>query len=322
MTVLAAGPPVTRRVRAYFAPVNRSAGAPTLFDPAAQGGFDLDAAPAPWVDLGWVEKFARKPAGKIVPLRSGVPAVAQSQVRQEMEATVAVEFLSWGKLQMALTAWSQHMNLLQAQAGAAANGSGGTAVAATPLSIGSTATQLNLTAAQTALFTVGQMVSVDVDYAGQTGFVGSGVSAAYVKSASAVQNDVNYVRRVSFNVGRVAALNAAGLLLAEPLLAGAPVSGMCVQPMLGFVDREGGSFFQEWSALFVMQGEQGDRVMFHYPRLQSMQGSAEAAVVVGAPLERVSLAGQFRALPVTDATDGEQVLCFRSYLPAAGTRLW
>ena len=242
---MAASAPVTRRVRAYFAPVNRSASAPTIFDPAAMGGFALDSPPAPWVDLGWIEKFARKSATKIVPLRSGVPATVQSQVRQEMEATVALQFLSWGKLQMALTAGSQHMNLLQAQVGAVASGSGGAGIAATPLSAGSTATQLNMTSTQTALFAPGQMVSVDVDYTGQTGFVGSGVSAAYVKAASAVQNDVNYVRRVSFNVGRVVAVNANGLQLAEPLLAGAPVSGMQVQPILGFVDREGGSFF--WS---------------------------------------------------------------------------
>jgi len=35
------------------------------------------------------------------------------------------------------------------------------------------------------------------------------------------------------------------------------------------------------------------------------------------PLEKVKLAGAFRALPVKDANDGETVLCFRSYLPGA-----
>ena len=34
-----------------------------------------------------------------------------------------------------------------------------------------------------------------------------------------------------------------------------------------------------------------------------------------APLERVKLAGSFRALPVVDANDGARVVCFRSYLP-------
>ena len=33
--------------------------------------------------------------------------------------------------------------------------------------------------------------------------------------------------------------------------------------MVGFCDREGGNFFPEWSGVFVMDGEQGDRVIFH-----------------------------------------------------------
>jgi hypothetical protein len=92
---------------------------------------------------------------------------------------------------------------------------------------------------------------------------------------------------------------------------------MQVSQLAGFCDREGASFFQEWSALFVMQGAQGDRILLHYPRLQAMQGSAEALDTLAAPLERIRLAAAFRALPVKDLNDGETVLCFRSYLPAA-----
>lgn len=322
MTLLPANPPVTRRVRAYFAPVNRSTSTPTLFDPAQAGLFALDTPPAPWMDLGWVDKFQRKSTSKIGVMLSGSPATVQSQMREELDATISLQFLNWGKLQMALTAGSQHMNLLQVQTSAATSGSGGTGVAATPLQTGSTATQLNLAATQTAQFSVGQMVAVDVDYAGQTGFVGSGVSAAYVQSAASVQSDVNYIRRVTYNVGRVVAVNASGLQLGKPLLAGAPVAGMAVQPIVGFVDREGGSFFQEWSALFVIEGEQGDRVLLHYPRLQAMASASETTQVLTAPLERLSLSGAFRALPVTDTTDGEQVLCFRSYLPTGTAQLW
>jgi hypothetical protein len=303
--------PVTRRVRAYFAPVNRAAGVPVLFDAAQAGGFTLDAPPAPWIDLGWCSGFARKTATKIEPLRTGAPAVVQTQVRSEIEATVSLEFESWGKLQMALAAGSQQMNLLATTAGASANGSGGAAAAAIPLAAGSSSTSLNVGAASAA-FNVGDLVAVDFDYTGQIGFVGSGVSGAYMSSYAAVNGDVNYVRRVSLNVGRVIAI-ANGVLQ----LAGAPASGMQVSRLLGFVDREGGGWFQEWSALFVMQGEQGDRVIYHYPRLQPMQGAVETAEVLAGTLERVRLAGAFRALPVRDANDGETVVCFRSYLPAA-----
>jgi hypothetical protein len=85
------------------------------------------------------------------------------------------------------------------------------------------------------------------------------------------------------------------------------------------VDREGGSFFQEWSAVFIMPGEQGERLIFHYPRLQAMQGPEESSVTLAAPIERIALNAAFRALPVTDGNDGEQVVCFRSFLPGNAT---
>ena len=308
--------PVSRRVRAYFAPVDRTAGVPVVFDAAQMGAFGLESPPAPWVDLGWCGGFARKSLTKVGVLRTGIPAIVQRQVRTEVEATVALEFESWGKLQMALAAGSQQMNLLRTVNGATANGSGGMAGAAVALMAGSTASSLNVGAAAGG-FGVGDLVAVDVDYAGQVGFVGSGVSGAYVSSAAAVGGDVNYVRRISLNVGRVVSIADGVLTLGVALLAGAPAAGMQVSQLVGFVDREGGGFFHEWSGLFVMDGEQGDRVIYHYPRLQAMQGSAEIVEALAGPLERVKLAGAFRALPVKDTNDGETVLCFRSYLPGA-----
>jgi hypothetical protein len=316
-SVVGAVAPVTRRVRGYFAPVNRAAGVPTVFDAAQMGAFALDAPPAPWMDLGWCSKFARKSETKVGALTTGAPAVVQTQVRTQVEATVQLEFESWGKLQLALAAGSQQMNLLRTANGAAANGSGGVAAAAVPLMAGSTAASLNVGATAAAQFQVGNLVAVDVDYVAQIGFVGSAVSAAYVSSSAAVAGDSNYVRRVSLNVGRVVTIAAGVLQLGGALLAGVPLAGMQVSRLVGFVDREGGGFFQEWSGLFVMDGEQGDRVIYHYPRLQAMQGAAETVEVLAAPLERVKLAGAFRALPVKDANDGETVLCFRSYLPGA-----
>jgi hypothetical protein len=176
---------------------------------------------------------------------------------------------------------------------------------------------LSVGATAAAQFRVGELVAVDEDYVAQVGFVGSGVSGAYVSSPASVGNDINYVRRVSLNVGRVVAIAGGVLQLGGRLLAGAPTSGMQVSPLVGFVDREGGGFFQEWSGLFVMDGEQGDRVLYYYPRLQAMQGSAEMVKALAGPLEQVALAGAFRALPVKDANDGETVLCFRCYLPGA-----
>lgn len=319
--VVAGVSPVSRRVRAYFAPVNRTAGLPSVFDPAQLGRFALDTPPAPWIDLGWVSRFARKAGTKVDALRAGSPAATVAQVRTELEATVSLEFEVWGKLQLALASGSQQTNLLTTAIGAAPNGSGGLAAMAVPLQTGSgppsTATSLNVGTVAAAGFSVGALVAVDVDYTDQLGYIGAGVSTAYVQFAAAVGGDVNYVRRVTLNIGLVVGIEGGILELASPLLAGVPVVGMQVSKLMGFCDREGASFFQEWSALFVMPGTQGDRILFHYPRLQALQGSAESEVALSSPLEKVGLAGTFRALPVKDANDGETVLCFRSYLPAA-----
>jgi hypothetical protein len=310
-------PTISRRVRAYFAPVNRVNQAPSIFDPSQLGGFSLDAPPTPWIDLGWIENFARKSTSSIGALSSGVPSTPQYQVRETTGATVSFRFKVWNKLTMALAAGSQHMNLIQPATGTIANGSGAKGITAVNVQSGSTATNIVLNASDTASFSTGCMISIDMDYTGQIGFVGSGVSAAYVRSSASVNNDPDYIRRVSFNVARVLQVTTGGLQLAQPLLAGAPISGMKVQPILGFVDREGGSFFQEWSAVFVLPGEQGDRLIFHYPRLQAMQGAAESGETLVAPIERIALNTSFRALAVTDGNDGEQVVCFRSFLPGS-----
>ena len=266
----------------------------------------------PWVDLGWIQGFTRSAGTVIAPVRAGAPATVQMQVRSEIEATVRFSFESWGKLQMSLTAGTQQMNLLAVATGATAAASGGTATPATVLGTGSTATALNVGATAIAGFPVGGLVAIDVDYAsGQTGFVGSGVSGAYLRTAV---TDVDYVRRVTLNVGRVTAASNGLLTLERPLLAGAPGAGMKVSAVKGFCDREGSSFFQEWSALFVAEGQQGERVIWHYPRLQCLGGIAETNADSAGGYEAMRLAGGFRALPVTDPEDGETVVCFRSYV--------
>lgn len=319
-SLMGAVAPVERRVRAYFAPVDRGAGAATIWDPAGIAGFHVDAPPAPWVDLGWCSGFARKSGTKVEALTAGAPGTALGQVRTEVAASVAMEFESWGKLQLALTAGCQQMNVLATAAGAAANGSGGAALAATALVAGSGATSATaLDVGGVGGFAVGSLVAVDVDYApGTMGFVGSGVSGGFVKDAAAIGGDVDYVRRVTLNAGRVTGVAGGVLTLGAPLIAGTPTAGMKVSAVAGFCDREGGSFFQEWSGLFVVEGMQGDRIVFHYPRLQAMSGAAETRQSLGGPLNKVRLAGSFRALPVRDGNDGELVVCFRSYSPGVG----
>jgi hypothetical protein len=303
--------PVTRRVRAYFAAVNRAAQTPVLFDPAEQGNFNLDVPPAPWISLGWIQGFTRTTASKSAALMTGIPAAPLGQVRESLDAQVSFQFLSWTKLTMALATGSQHMNVLAPAAGAGP--------AATPITIqsGSTAASIVLSASDAAKFAPGSIITVDDDYLGQIGFVGSPVSGAFVRQPLC---DIDYIRRVTFNVALVSQVSGATLILAAPLPGGVPAASAKLQPVASFVDRLGGSFYHEWSALFVMEGSQGERIIFHYPRLQAMTDAEETAIPIAGKgigtLERVLLRGQFRAMPVTDPVDSERILCYRSFLPS------
>jgi hypothetical protein len=303
--------PLVHRVRAYFAPVDRVNKLPTIFDPAMTGKFALNAPPSPWVDLGWITDFKRHCDTKLDSIKMGTPATTYLQARTEIDATVSFDFQSWGKLQLSLSAGTQQLNLLRTATTSSAQDSGGVAMAATTLTAGSTSAVLQVGVIAATNFSVGQWVSVDVDYTGQTGFIGSGMSGAYVKTAL---TDIDYVRRISLNVGKITLNKNGALTLQHALLAGVPTSAMKVSSVVGFCDREGSTFFQEWSALFVGEGQQGERVLWYYPRLQTSTGIAETNVVSTGGYEKVMLSAAFRALPVKDPVDGETVVCFRSYL--------
>ncbi len=316
--------PVTRQMRAYFAPVNRINETPTIFDPGVCGMFPLDAPPAPWLDLGWVENFTRWYETPTDVLPSGAKALPAAQFRGALEARVEFEFRQWGKLQMALACGSEHMNVLAPAAGNVSPApSGGTPASAIAVLPGSTASELIVGAGAVSAFSVGSLIAVDVDYQQQVGYVGSGIAAAYVSSPVAVKQDSNYVRRVTFNVGRVGEVTETSLVLAQPLLGGVPAAGASAQVVVAFVDREGGSFFQEWSALFIAEEESGGRICFYYPRLSagnakypSGKSLREEFTEIAKPLSAISLRAAFLALPYVDTNDGQTVLCYRSYFPA------
>jgi hypothetical protein len=87
---------------------------------------------------------------------------------------------------------------------------------------------------------------------------------------------------------------------------------------VGFVDRAGGGYLQEWSGLFVFQGAEGDRLLMHYPRLQPVGASpAEMRVELADGVDRWRPCTKLRALPVSDPNDGTLAVCFRTYLPAS-----
>ena len=318
--------PVTRQTRAYFAATDRVNGPIAIFDPSKDYGFQLDAPPAPWIDLGWIENFQRTSTSQIEGLPSGVAGAVSAQARHGLAARVAFEFRDWGKLQMALAGGSEHMNVLATDGSASRAGSGGIPLGAVPLLAGSTPEELVVGSGVVSGFEAGDLVACDVDYAQQTGYVGTGIAAAYVKDASDVRQDSNYVRRVTFNVGRVAETTSTSLVLAQALPGGAPAAGAAVQKVIAFVDREGGSFLQQWSGLFVMEEESGGRVCFYYPRLSPCTTKAEwlkeGLVAIQKPIGEMALHATFTALPTVDGNDGAAVLCYRSYFPAGSADVY
>jgi hypothetical protein len=320
--------PISRRVRAYFAPVNRATETPVLFDPGKYGMFPLDSPPAPWLDLGWVDNVQRVSLTPTEPLRAGVRGAAAAQFRGVLDARVEFDFREWGKLQMALAGGSEHMNVLASDPNAVAQPSGGTPLAAVAVLPSSTSGEVIVGAGSVSAFSVGDIIAVDADYQQQTGYVGSGISAAYVNNSSDVNHDANYIRRVTFNLGRVAQLTATSLLLAQPLPGGPPPVGNGVQKVVAFVDREGGAFFQEWSALFVAAEDSGGRVCFHYPRLSPVSSvksttantlaavEKEQSIEIAKPVAALALHAAFLAMPHVDENDGQIAVCYRSYFPA------
>lgn len=314
--------PVARQTRAYFAPVDRATGTPTVFDPSKDGAFLLDGPPSPWIDLGWVEDFRRASSSQIQALAAGPAGAVAAQARSDLGARITFEFREWGKLQMALAGGSEHLNVLASDPNAERVGSGGIPIPAVPVIAGSSDTELVLGAGAVDGFEIDDLVACDVDYQQQTGYVGTGLAAAYVNDPADVRHDTNYVRRVTFNVGRVSQKTATSLLLAERLPGGPPAECAAVQKVTAFADREGGRFVQQWSGLFVDEGESGGRVCFYYPRLSPCTlGSlweGEHRIEIEKPITMLALRASFIALPTIDENDGATVLCYRSYIPASG----
>jgi hypothetical protein len=302
------------KVRAFFAPVNRTTETGTVFDPASS--FSVDKPPSPWVNLGLVSNFKRAAKSTIGTVRSGATGVAQQQYRTLVDVHVSLDFCEWGKLQMAVAASSQHMNALESD-GTQPRASGGVAKPGQPVLAGSSATQILLDSSVLSNYSIGELVVVDVDYVAGVTDLGTGITGGV--AGTSVQLDTDAVRRVSFNVGCVAGITATGLALDKPLLGGTPANGARVQKVMAFVDREGASFFQEWSALFVLEEVSGGQVYFHYPRLQAAAPAEETVSALVSGLNTTWLHAEFAAMAAKDANDGENVVCYRSYVPATGT---
>ena len=160
-------------VRAYFAPVNRVTETGTVFDPSLS--FNLKNPPSPWVHVGLVRNFKRDGQiddgdGEERSGRTGADAVSQA-----VDARVSLDFCEWGKLQMALAASSQHMNVLES-ASTQPRASGGAAKPGQPILAASTATLILLDPSVLGNYQVGELIVVDMDYTSGIADFGTGIT--------------------------------------------------------------------------------------------------------------------------------------------------
>jgi hypothetical protein len=312
--------PLAESVRAYVAAVDRTTGSSVPFDPSAQGEFDLDLPPEPFLDLGWVENFRRVSETKHEVLRTGPDGCVAAQYTEQLDAAVEFDLPNWGKLQMAVAGGGQQINVLATSIESDIRASGGTPIPAVYLQGEPTMVVLPLAPDALTKFRVGDMVAVDWDYQGQVGYVGSGITGTCLTSTLDAASHKDLIRRVTFNVSRVSYKTDTSLYLAQSLIGGAQI-GMGVQKVVALLDREGGSYYQEWAVLFVIAGGTGGRTCFYYPRVQAAIGASEAQRTIEGPLFSDMLHARLRALPSVDPNDGEEVLCYRSYFPAKNAKV-
>ncbi len=309
--------PVTTAVHAFLAPVQRDPLVPTVFDPSKAATFDLESPPHPWIGIGAVENFQRSAADENAPVQAGTESVVIAQFRKKVEAHVGFDLRRWGKLQMALAGGGTQWNVLEPLPGSSPSAVGGEAVPASPVLPGSTATVIRLEPEVAGTYKPGDLMAVDFDYLQQTGYVGLGFSAAYISPAQPVQSGSDFIRRVTFNLAQVAEINGGEIKLDSALPGGDPPPTSAAQKVIGFVSREGGSFRQEWSALFFEETVSGGRVCYYYPRLQSATPGAERRNPLLGDYQSLLMKVSLIALPGTDPQDGVSALWYRTYVPPA-----
>jgi hypothetical protein len=307
--------PVTTAVRVFVAPVQRNSSQPTVFDASQAATFDLDNPSAPWIGLGAVEGFQRTAVDESTSVQSGTDATVVAQFGKKLEAYVSFAFRRWGKLQLVMATGGTHWNVLATRPGGQPGPTGGEPIVATAIFPGSTATVLKLDPQAVAQLTAGDFVAVDLDYLQQFGYIGMGFPGAYVVYDGSAPLQIDFVRRVTFNIGKVVAINSGTVILENPLPAGDPPTSAGLQKVVGFTDREGGAFRQEWSALFFEETVDGGRVCYYYPRLQSLPQAAEKKNPILGDYQAMLLEAHLLALPATDPQDGVSALWYRTYIP-------
>lgn len=335
--------------RGYFAPFNIALSAaqnstsygPTLLD-LTQGPFDSNNPQNyGFVDCGWIKDFKLTPGSKIGQIRSGYRGAVRAQYRGQVEESFDFKFNEYGRLQYQLATGTNVINLLLSPTPSTVGPISATGYAAVGITAysggvapygnnGGTAATVTLSAAPSGVgISVGSYIVCDQDYTvGTYGIVGDAGTPVYQNAVT----DINYIRKNSDYVARVTAIQNDNrtCTLDQPFIGGgsgnpAPVGigstsnpQYKVQAIVGWAAREGGTFIQDWTGLFLLNTVDNAQIAVYYPHISI---SANKDITTAFAIENVGttdltayqLEATFEALAYDDPLDGETVVGYKAY---------
>jgi len=338
--------------RGFFAPFDYQAaltsttGGPNILDLERQGPFNTNALPAGYSDLGWIKNFKFTNNTKVGQVRSGYRGIVRAQYRGEVGEQCEFQFREFGRQQYKVATGCQMYNLLSSSgtpsttsplgspgsfAAIVMGASGYVASGAVAGQVGKPT--LYVPSGSGAAFAVNNYVVVDIDYvAGTSGVLGEAGAFAYPNAIT----DTDWIRKTSDYVARVTAIVTGvgspvqdALILDQVFVGGGspaatngiPPTTSKVQIVSGWSARNGGTFIQEWSGLFISDAQDGAQIALYYPHLSISQFRGMNPYTI----ENIGttdttgneLDASFECLGFDDPLDGETVCSYMGYFPNA-----
>lgn len=339
--------------RGFFAPFNATlahsqtstAVGPYILDLQVQGPFNENAPPAGYTDLGWIDGFKMAPASKIGLVRSGYRGAVRAIYRGEVGETFDFSFKEMSRMALKIASGSEVFNLLSNPGATAStlgplSSSGAIAVpvgASGYISNFGGSPVLFLPAGSGSLFVSGQYIVCDDDY---NGTAYGNVGAAGIPIFQNAVTDVDFIRKTSDFVARIVTIvpnliaGQDGLYLNKPFVGGGnslsanfgaavgPDLSAKVQAIKGYLQREGGTFVTEWSALFCCATIDQSQIAIYYPHvtLSAYKGMTTFQIEnIGTSSETgYMLETTMMAMAFDDPLDGETVVRYAAYYPSSG----
>lgn len=344
--------------RAFFAPFNIMASVasnntgvgPFILDLQNTGPFNSNTPPAGFTDLGWIKDMKLTPGSKIGQVRSGYRGAVRAQYRGEVGETFEFKFREFSRMAWKIATGTSMFNLLSNPAASTVGPLSGSGAVRIPLTAsgyqvngaGLTAGSptLFVPAGSGTLFAANNWLVADSDYTPGTSGLQPDAGVPVLSTTSVV--DVDYIRKTSDYVARVlsvvpnAVAGADGVVLSQPIVGGGsattgqtpqygPQPTDKIQLIKGFAAREGGTFISEWSGLFLMDTIDGAQIALYYPHVSINQFrdiSNWAIENIGTTdLTGWDMDCVMTSLAFDDPLDGETVVCYRAYYPAAGEEI-